>query len=138
MNKQIPVSSLLLSIFLLLSILGSVRHSQSRGWEPEARIVVTQYREEGERKGTRDTVKIDLLKKMKEVVDGWLKSINEEIEREDVTRFKVRFLEILRSLLEWIKEKLESWIETSEEDLREKSESIQKIRRDRSLCTVSG
>jgi len=49
-------------------------------------------------------------------LDEWLKSINEEIESEDVTRFKVRFLEILRSILEWVRDRLESWLESSGED----------------------
>ena len=55
---------------------------------------------------------IQLLKQLKIKVDGWLKSLNERIEREDVTRIEVRFLEILRNILEWINEKIDSQIES--------------------------
>jgi hypothetical protein len=48
-------------------------------------------------------------------VDAWLKSLNEKIEREDITRFEVRFYEILRNILEWVKEKIDSKIESLEE-----------------------
>jgi hypothetical protein len=61
------------------------------------------------------------------MVDGWLKSINEEIEDEDVTRFKVRFLEILRSLLEWVKGKIDSWLENSEKDMKEQGAPLREI-----------
>jgi len=61
-------------------------------------------------------------------VDDWLKSINEEIEKEDVTRFKVRFLEILRSILEWVKAEIDSWLETSEKDMRQKEGSLREVR----------
>ncbi len=81
---------------------------------------MTQNREGGEKRGEKDTHMVQILRELKQMVDEWLKSINEEIESEDVTRFKVRFLEILRSILEWVKEKLESWLESSGEDLPEK------------------
>ena len=55
-------------------------------------------------------------------MDGWLKDLNERIEREDVTRFEVRFLEILRNILEWVKEKIDAKIESSEEKKPEKEE----------------
>jgi hypothetical protein len=82
----------------------------------EGETIRTQYREGGEKKAEKDTYTVQLLKDLKQVVDGWLKSINDQIEREDVTRFKVRFLEILRSILEWVKDKIDSYLEPSEEE----------------------
>jgi hypothetical protein len=124
----IPFLSLLL-ILVLISLLslfhGSQRAPDNRG---EGRIVLVQNREGAEKKGGKDTFLIDLLRQLKQTVDGWLKSINDEIEKEDVTRFKVRFLEILRSILEWVKEKIDSWLEASEEDITEKGGPFRQIR----------
>jgi hypothetical protein len=78
----------------------------------EHRIVLTQDTEK-EDKG--DTYSIALLKQIREKVDAWLKSLNEKIEREDITRFEVRFYEILRNILEWVKEKIDAKIESLEE-----------------------
>ena len=61
----------------------------------------------------QDSHFILLLKNIQEALNGWLKSINERIESEDVTKIEVRFLEILRSILEWIKEKIDAKIESS-------------------------
>ena len=75
-------------------------------------IVATQYREK-EPKG--DTYSTALLKQIREKVDEWLKGLNEKIEREDVTRFEVRFYEILRNILEWVREKIDANLESPEE-----------------------
>ena len=85
----------------------------------EYKIVLTQDTEK-EEKG--DSYSIALLKQIKEKVDGWLKSLNERIEREDITRFEVRFYEILRDILEWVKEKIDAKIESSEERKPKKKE----------------
>ena len=61
----------------------------------------------------QDDSSLALLLKLQEILNGWLKSINERIESEDVTKIEVRFLEILRSILEWIKEKIDAEIESS-------------------------
>jgi len=96
-------------------------------------MVRTQYGEKGEKKGGTDSNIVLILKEFKETVEGWLKSLNERIEREDITRFEVRFLEILRSILEWVKEKIDSWIESSEDQVPGKKrrdlfrEAIQRI-----------
>ena len=137
MKKWIfPFLSLLL-ILALISMLDFYQDSRrATEKKEEPQIVLTQYREGGEKKGEKDTLLIDLLKELKQSVDGWLKSINEEIEEEDVTRFKVRFLEILRSILEWVKEKIESWLETSEKDMREKGGPLREIHQ--KLSTSSG
>jgi len=81
----------------------------------EARIVLTQLLEKDGKKEEKDPHLTLILKQVKEKVDGWLKSLNERIEQEDVTRFEVRFLEILRSILEWVKEKIDSKIGSQEE-----------------------
>ena len=112
MMKWIGPFLSLIVILILISIVGSSQNSErSFGKKAEGRISQTQYREGGEKKEEKDTYTIQLLKDLKQVVDGWLKSINDQIEREDVTRFKVRFLEILRSILEWVKEKIDSYLE---------------------------
>jgi len=69
--------------------------------------------EDKEEKKEEDSHFILLLKNIQEALNGWLKSINERIESEDVTKIEVRFLEILRSILEWIKEKIDAKIESS-------------------------
>jgi hypothetical protein len=109
-----------LSLFLIPVLISSLGSSQNSGRsfekKGEGQMIQTQYREGRENKGEKDSYMVQLLSELKQTLDGWLKSINEEIEREDVTRFKVRFLEILRSILEWVKEKIDSYLESSEQD----------------------
>jgi len=88
----------------------------------ERRIVLTQEKEEEEKGRKEDTYSIALLKQIRDKVDDWLKSINEKIEREDITRLEVRFYEFLRNILEWVKEKLDAKIESSEEKKPKKRE----------------
>ena len=128
MKKWIGLFFVLLLILSLLCVLGFFQDLR-RGTErkEDGQIILTQDREGGEKRGEKDTILIDLLKELKQIVDGWLKSINEKIENEDVTRFKVRFLEILRSILEWLKDKIDSWLETSEKDMREKGGPLREI-----------
>jgi hypothetical protein len=71
--------------------------------------------DEGKKEET-DPHLVQVLKEIQRKLDEWLKSINERIESEDVTRFEVRFLEILRSVLEWIKEKVDAKIESAERE----------------------
>jgi len=88
----------------------------------EERMIPAQNLEnEGNKKET-DSQYLQVLKQLKEKLDGWLKDLNEQIESEDVTRFKVRFLEILRNILEWVKEKIDAKIESSEERKPENKE----------------
>ena len=84
------------------------------------KIVLTQ---DEEKEGKGDTYSIALLKQMREKVDDWLKSLNEKIEREDITRFEVRFYEFLRNILEWVKEKIDAKIGSSEEQRPENREN---------------
>ena len=118
MNKWIGPTLSLLVVLLIILISGPFHHFKaSVGKEEENGMVRTQYGEKGEKKGGTDSNIVLILKEFKETVEGWLKSLNERIEREDITRFEVRFLEILRSILEWVKEKIDSWIESSEDQV---------------------
>ena len=72
--------------------------------------------QEEEKKEQVDPHMIQVLKEIQWKLDEWLKSLNEKIESEDVSRFKVRFLEILRNILEWLKEKVDAKIESYEKE----------------------
>ncbi len=72
--------------------------------------------QEDKEKGETDPHMLQILKEIQKKLDGWLKTLNERIEREDVSRFEVRFLEILRNILEWVKEKVDAKIESSEKE----------------------
>ena len=64
--------------------------------------------EERKGKGGGESHYIQILRILREKLDEWLKSLNERIESEDITRLEVRFLEILRNILEWFKEKIDA------------------------------
>ena len=72
--------------------------------------------QDGGEKGEGDPYMLQILKEIQKKLDEWLKSLNETIESEDVSRFKVRFLEIFRNILEWVKEKVDAKIESSEKE----------------------
>jgi hypothetical protein len=112
------LSVLLVLILLFLSgpFFGSKQQALLDGEGKERPLVLTQ-----DKKGDRrdeDSNFIQVLQGFQDILDGWLKSLNERIEREDVTGFEVRFLEILRNILEWVKEKLEAQIEAAREQQR--------------------
>jgi hypothetical protein len=67
-----------------------------------------------ETKREADPHMLQVLREIQKKLDDWLTSLNERIESEDVTRFEVRFLEVLRNILEWIKEKVDAKIESYE------------------------
>jgi hypothetical protein len=115
MKKWIgPFLSLLLIVSLIF-VIGIFQDSRRTTDKKEGlQLLLAQDKQGREKEEGKDTFMIDLLRQLKQIVDGWLKSINEEIEDEDVTRFKVRFLEILRSILEWVREKIDSQLENSE------------------------
>jgi hypothetical protein len=107
-------------LFLILTASDIFRPAtDERAGIEKPRISLTQ---DTEKEGKGDTYSIALLKKMREKVDEWLKSLNEKIEREDITRFEVRFYEFLRNILEWVKEKIDAKIGSSEEQRLEKRE----------------
>ena len=85
------------------------------------RIFLIQDEKEG-KKGETDPHLILVLKEIQKKLDEWLKKINDRIESEDITRLEVRFLEILRNILEWIKEKVDAKIESSEKEKPVKKE----------------
>lgn len=112
----------LLSFFLVLLLgIGSISGSFSflkKENPQEAKTEGNRIRlvqDEGKREDA-DPHLLLVLKEIQRKLDEWLKSINERIESEDVTRFEVRFLEILRSVLEWAKEKVDAKVESSERE----------------------
>jgi hypothetical protein len=113
----LPISLLMILVIGIGSVSGSFsipkkttpQVAKSEGY----RFVSIQ--EEGE-KGERDPHMLQILKEIQKKLDEWLKSLNERIESEDVARFEVRFLEILRNILEWVKEKVDAKIESSEKE----------------------
>jgi hypothetical protein len=108
MRKWIGPCLVFLVILVSLSLSGPFEHGP-RGKEPL--VLSTQSRDNKD----DDSHMIQLLKSVQEMLDGWLKSLNERIDREDVTRFEVRFLEILRSILEWTKEKVDRKLDSLRE-----------------------
>ena len=122
MKKWIgPLSSLLLVILFLVfsgpyQILKENGTHKERSEEP--RIVQAQ----GPEREETDPHFVQILKRIQETLDGWLKSLNERIENEDVSRIEVRFLEVLRSVLEWAKEKVDAKIDSSREQNQKKKE----------------
>ncbi len=126
---------LLLSILLIAALLSipaasdifkPVTNKKENMEKPK--IVLTQ---DTEKEGKGDIYSIALLKQMRDKVDAWLKSLNERIEREDITRFEVRFYEILRNILEWVKEKIDAKIKSSEEEIQNKKEKGELFRETR-------
>ncbi len=75
--------------------------------------VLAQSADQEEKKEETDLLWIQILLQVQEKLDAWLKSINERIESQDVSRIEVRFLEILRNVLEWIKGQVDAKIESS-------------------------
>jgi hypothetical protein len=123
MRKWIGIllSMFIIAILLLIPTASDIFRppTDERAGIEKPRIVLTQ---DTEKEGKGDTYSIALLKQMREKVDEWLKSLNEKIEREDITRFEVRFYEFLRNILEWVKEKIDAKIGSSEEQRPEKRE----------------
>ena len=126
MKKWIGPFCAIILIATLISISGPFKFfkqtsSKGEGVEKD-RIALTQDVSKEGKKEESDSHFILILKDLQQMIDGWLKSLNEQIEREDVTRFKVRFLEILRNILEWVKEKIDAKIESSKEHNRQRRE----------------
>jgi len=111
---------LLISLLLIIGVVSvSISPNVSKMAMPKEtqtegyRILLVQDESE---KGETDPYMLQILKEIQKKLDEWLKSLNEKIESEDVSRFKVRFLEILRNILEWVKEKVDAKIESSEKE----------------------
>jgi hypothetical protein len=118
----VPILSVLLVIGLvyLSGPFNVFKINASRGDRGEdVRTNLTQAAEREKEEG--DSQGVQLLKRIQGQLDEWLKSINDRIDSEDVSRLEVRFLEILRNILEWLKEKVDKQIESSKgKGLKEK------------------
>jgi len=119
---------LLLGIGVFYSSFSFLKKTMSKETKAEGyRIILIQ---DEEKRGETDPHTLQILKEIQKKLDEWLKSLNDRIESEDVTRFEVRFLEILRNILEWIKEKVDAKIESYESEKpkgREKKGIFQEI-----------
>jgi hypothetical protein len=123
MKKWIVPILAVLFVVVLVCLSGPVeifKTAVSRENRESGHRVTLAQSDRGEKKEETDPHFIQVLKRLQEQLDSWLKSLNERIEKEDVTRFEVRFLEILRNILEWVKEKVDSKIESSQEKRQEK------------------
>jgi hypothetical protein len=112
MKKIKKYFSLLIMIILLGLVLSPFHIFEQIGIKKTQGIhfgIAWAQNKEGE---GQDSHYVQVMKQLRTKVDGWLKDLNQRIEREDVTRFEVRFLEILRSFLEWVGEKIDAQIES--------------------------
>jgi hypothetical protein len=118
MKKWIgPLLSLILILLLAIGLLSGSFSLLDKGKPQETKT--EKYRMipvQDERKEETDPHLILILKEIQKKLDEWLKSINERIESKDITRLEVRFLEILRNILEWIKEMVDAKIESGEKE----------------------
>ena len=112
----LAISLVLLLVFLSGPFSSSKQRVLLDGEGKERPLVLTQDKK-AERKDD-DSNFIQVLQGFQEILNGWLKSLNERIESKDVTGFEVRFLEMLRNILEWVKEKLEAQIESLKDQQR--------------------
>jgi hypothetical protein len=117
MKKWIgPILSFFLILILGISLVSDFFSNSKKTIPGETtsegyRIILIQ---DEETKREADSHMLQVLKEIQKKLDDWLKSLNERIESEDITRFEVRFFEILRNILEWIKEKVDAKIESYE------------------------
>jgi len=109
--------------FLLIVVLGigfvfgsfSNLEQTSPGRTKTGGYSILLVQDEKER-GDADPHMLQILKEIQIKLDEWLRKLNDKIEKEDVTRFGVRFLEIIRNILEWVKEKVDAKIESYEKE----------------------
>jgi len=84
------------------------------GHRESIQTMLAQRAEKEEKREERDdSYWVQILIQVQEKLDAWLKSTNERIESQDVSRIEVRFLEVLRNVLEWVKEKVDAEIVSS-------------------------
>jgi len=119
MRKWIgPLISLLLILILGIGLVFGSFSNLKQAFQEKTKtdgypILLVQDEKE---KGDADPHLLQILKEIQKKLDGWLRKLNDRIEREDVTRFGVRFLEIIRNILEWVKEKVDAKIESYEKE----------------------
>jgi len=115
-NWIVPLISLLLiGVLLLISSPFNFFKPPTTKKESREKPGILLIQDE-EKKEQTDPHFILILKRLREKLDEWLKSIDDRIESENITRLEVRFLEILRSILEWVREKVDAKIESSEKE----------------------
>ena len=78
--------------------------------------VFLRHAQEEKEGGDADPYMFQIWKEIQEKLEEWLRKLNDRIEREDVTRFGVRFLEMIRNILEWVKEKVDARVESYEKE----------------------
>jgi len=106
---SLPLIAVLLMISSPFNIFKASMTRQESGERPGVLFIQDEGKEE-----QTDPPLILILKRLREKLDEWLKSINDRIESEDVTRLVVRFLEILRSILGWAREMVDAKIASFE------------------------
>ncbi len=104
----------------------------------KARTVLTQSAEKEEKKEGTDPYWLQTLIQIQEQLDNWLKSLNERIESKDVSRIEVRFLEVLRNILEWVKEKVDAKIDSSRGKGPPKKKGLFQETRNREVAIIRG
>jgi hypothetical protein len=125
MKKWIgPLISLLLILLLEIGLVSGFFSGQKPA--PHGKATTEGYSvipvQDEKDKGDADPHMLQILKEIQKKLDEWLKKLNDRIESEDVTRFGVRFLEIIRNILEWVKEKVDAKIESYEKEKPIKNE----------------
>ena len=110
----VPLLSLLLiAVLLLISSPFNVLESSKTKKESEEKPGILLTQDEGKEEQA-DPHLILVLKRLRERLDEWLKSISDLIDGENIIDLRVRFLEILRSTLGWVREKVDAKIRSSE------------------------
>jgi hypothetical protein len=109
------LSSLLIALLLLISSPFSIFKPSMTKKESGEKPGILLTQDEGKKEQT-DPHLILVLKRLREKLDEWIKSLNDRIESEDISRLEVRFLEVLRSILEWVREEVDAKIESSEKE----------------------
>jgi hypothetical protein len=113
-----PLASLLLILILGSAFVsGSFSNLKQRspGKTKTEGYSVLPVQDEKE-KGDADPYMFQIWKEIQKKLDEWLRRLNDRIESEDVTRFGVRFLEMIRNILEWMKEKVDAKVESYEKE----------------------
>jgi len=123
MKKWLGPAISIFLVILLVYLSGPFRTTKAApppaGTTKVTPAIFGKMEDKEEKQEPEDTHYIQILKIVSAKLDEWLKDLNERIEREDITRLEVRFLEILRNILEWIKEKIDAKIASSTEKDRD-------------------
>jgi hypothetical protein len=110
-----PLLSILLVVSLFFIPFASNIFKPISDQKGNPRVIFTLNTDKEGKEGSEDTYYVTFLKQTREKVDEWLDSLNKMIEQEDITHFEVRFYEISRNFLEWIRETIDAKVKSSEE-----------------------